>query len=108
MENANLKNALTELFYSLPISEEKSFDEWFNEQRIINYEILEYYLEDGYVVTKNVISVKDKYFQFEIVTLDLSNHVGLVITDFTTADDKEDAILLWNSQVETLCRIGGM
>jgi hypothetical protein len=31
-----------------------------------------------------------------------------VITDFTTADDKEDAILLWNSQVETLCRIGGM
>jgi hypothetical protein len=50
----------------------------------------------------------DAYFQFEIVTLDLSNHVGLVITDFTTADDKEDAILLWNSQVETLCRIGGM
>lgn len=44
----------------------------------------------------------DAYFQFEIVTLDLSNHVGLVITDFTTADDKEDAILLWNSQVETL------
>ena len=50
----------------------------------------------------------DVYFQLEIVTLDLSNHVGLVITDFTTADDKEDAILLWNSQVETLCRIGGM
>ena len=50
----------------------------------------------------------DAYFQFEIVTLDLSNHVGLVITDFTTPDEKEDAVLLWNRQIENLCRIGGM
>jgi len=50
----------------------------------------------------------DVYFQLEIVTLDLSNHVGLVITDFTTPDEKEDAVLLWNRQIENLCRIGGM
>ena len=85
MENANLKNALTELFYSLPISEEKTFDEWFIEQRIINYEILEYNLEDGYVVTKNVISVEDKYFQFEIV----NNYDGF---DYET-DVKFDSIV---------------
>ena len=66
MKNANLKNELTELFYSLPISEEKNFDEWLNEQRIIKTNIIEYNLEDGYAITENVICVEDRYFQFDI------------------------------------------
>ena len=67
MENVNLKNELAELFYSLPISEEKSFEEWLITHTIIKSSIEEYNLEDGYVVTKNVICVEDKYFEFEIV-----------------------------------------
>jgi len=50
----------------------------------------------------------EAYFQLEIVSLDLSGHVGLIVTDYATPGEREDAILLWNKQVENLCRIGGM
>ena len=67
MENVTVKNELTKLFYSLPISEEKTLLEWIVEQKIIKSDIWEYNLEDGYVVTKNVICVEDRYFQFEMI-----------------------------------------
>ena len=80
MENVTVKNELAELFYSLPISEEKNFDEWLNDQKIIKSDVWEYNLEDGYVVTKNVICVEDRYFQFEIVNnFDGNDYDTLVI-----------------------------
>ena len=68
MENVTVKNELTKLFYSLPISEEKTLLEWIAEQKIIKSDVWEYNLEDGYAVTKNVICVEDRYFQFEMIT----------------------------------------
>lgn len=50
----------------------------------------------------------EAYFQFEIVTQDLSGHIGLLITDYATPGDKEDSILLWNKQIDDLRRKAGM
>lgn len=50
----------------------------------------------------------EAFFQLEIVTQDLSGHIGLLVTDFATSKDKEDSILLWNKQIEGLRRKAGM
>lgn len=50
----------------------------------------------------------EAYFQIEIETQDLTGNVALIITDFATPEDKNDAILLWNNQVENLKRKNGI
>jgi uncharacterized protein YndB with AHSA1/START domain len=44
----------------------------------------------------------DTYFQFEIIQDDLTGDVALVITDFTTPEEKEEDTLLWNSEIHEL------
>ncbi|MBP1637821.1 MAG: hypothetical protein H6Q18_610 [Bacteroidetes bacterium] len=50
----------------------------------------------------------DAYFQIEINTDDLSGKVTLIITDFATADDKQDVMMLWDKQIEILKRKNGI
>ena len=53
-------------------------------------------------------SVEDEYFEFKIQIDDLTADVSLIVTDF--ADDheeKEDAINLWDTQIEVLKNIIG-
>lgn len=50
----------------------------------------------------------DTFFQMELQTQDLTGNVALVITDFALPEDKEDAVLLWDNQVETLKRKNGI
>ena len=49
----------------------------------------------------------DTFFEFTIVQDDLTADVALVITDFTTEDDREETIMLWNSQVADLRHVVG-
>jgi hypothetical protein len=42
------------------------------------------------------------YFEFRIVTDELTGDTSLIITDFVEEDEKDEAIGLWNSQVATL------
>ena len=49
----------------------------------------------------------DIYFEFTIVQDDLTSDVALVVTDFTSDEDKEETILLWNSQVADLKHVLG-
>lgn len=42
------------------------------------------------------------YFEFAIKVDDLTNDVALVITDFTYADEVEDAKRLWDNQIQDL------
>lgn len=42
------------------------------------------------------------YFEFAIRQSSLSGENALIITDFSEADEKEDAILLWDQQVSKL------
>jgi uncharacterized protein YndB with AHSA1/START domain len=45
---------------------------------------------------------EETYFEFKISVDELTRDVALEITDFAEPEDKEDAIELWNSQIEEL------
>ena len=49
----------------------------------------------------------DTFFEFTIVQDDLTSDVALVITDFTTEEDREESVMLWNSQVGDLRHVVG-
>lgn len=51
---------------------------------------------------------ESNYFEFRINIEELSSSLALLITDFAASDDKEDAISLWNSQVNDLRRALGV
>lgn len=48
------------------------------------------------------------YFELKISIDELTSAVALVITDFAEPDEKRDAILLWNRQVDDLRRSAGI
>lgn len=50
----------------------------------------------------------EAYFEMKIVTSELSNDLVLFVTDYAEKSEIEDAILLWNQQIENLKRITGM
>ena len=49
----------------------------------------------------------DTFFQFEIVQDEITSDVALIVTDFSTEDEKEEDMLLWNSQIHNLMHIIG-
>ncbi|MDF9829399.1 START-like domain-containing protein [Parabacteroides sp. PF5-6] len=51
---------------------------------------------------------ENSYFEFKIHTVELTGATALEITDFAEPDEKEDAIDLWDSQVEMLKRTLGI
>ncbi len=50
----------------------------------------------------------DFYFELKIVALEVTGDLALIITDFAEPGDKEDSIMLWDKQIETLRRKTGM
>ena len=53
-------------------------------------------------------SVEDEYFEFKIQIDDLTADVSLIVTDFADdQEEKEDAINLWDTQIEVLKNIIG-
>ncbi|GAT62994.1 START-like domain-containing protein [Paludibacter jiangxiensis] len=48
------------------------------------------------------------YFELKVSVDELTSAVALVITDFAEPDEKHDAILLWNKQIEDLKRSAGI
>ena len=51
---------------------------------------------------------ESNYFEFKIVVHDITGDLALIITDFAEPDEKEDAIYLWDSQINDLKRILGI
>ncbi|MCX6301427.1 MAG: START-like domain-containing protein [Bacteroidia bacterium] len=51
---------------------------------------------------------ESNYFEFKINIEELSGSLALLITDFAEPEEKEDAISLWNSQIEDLKRALGI
>ncbi|MBL0342122.1 MAG: hypothetical protein IPP71_15105 [Bacteroidetes bacterium] len=47
------------------------------------------------------------YFEFEILTDDLTSDVALLITDFSVPEDKEETVRLWETQIHNLRQIIG-
>ena len=50
---------------------------------------------------------EDGYFEFEILTDDLTSDVALLITDFCAPDDKDETRRLWDTQIHNLRQIIG-
>lgn len=50
----------------------------------------------------------DAFFEMRIDVSEISGELALFITDFAEPDEVEDAVLLWNKQVELLRRKTGM
>lgn len=44
----------------------------------------------------------ETYFQFEIVQDEITSDVALIVTDFSVPEEKEENVLLWNSQIHNL------
>lgn len=53
-------------------------------------------------------SAEDEYFEFKIQIDDLTSDVSLIVTDFADdEEEKEDAINLWDTQIDLLKSIIG-
>ena len=51
---------------------------------------------------------ESNFFEFRINLEELTNELALIITDFAEAEEKEDAIYLWDSQINDLKRALGI
>ena len=63
--------------------------------------------EPNSVRFKWVESEPETYFEFEIVTDDLTSDVALIVTDFAFEEEVNEQSLLWESQVQNLRHIIG-
>lgn len=50
----------------------------------------------------------EAFFEIKIATFELSGDLTLYITDYAEPGDVDDAILLWNKQINDLKRLTGM
>ena len=50
----------------------------------------------------------EPYFEFKIITHELTNDVALIIVDFAEDDEREEVIELWDSQIAELKRNIGL
>jgi uncharacterized protein YndB with AHSA1/START domain len=51
---------------------------------------------------------ESNFFEFRINMEELTNELALIITDFAEAEEKEDSIYLWDSQINDLKRALGI
>jgi len=51
---------------------------------------------------------ESNFFEFKITVHDLTGDLALIITDFAEPDEKEDAIYLWDAQINDLKRALGI
>jgi uncharacterized protein YndB with AHSA1/START domain len=56
----------------------------------------------------NVGDKETNFFEFRIIVHDLTGDLALMITDFAEEDEKEDAIYLWDTQINDLKRVLGI
>lgn len=47
------------------------------------------------------------FFEFKIIVHDITGDLALLITDFAEPDEKEDAIYLWDAQINDLKKLLG-
>jgi len=47
------------------------------------------------------------YFEMEIIQDELTNDVGLLVTDFATTENMDERKMIWNTQIENLVSVLG-
>ena len=95
--------------------------EWFADDVNVNREGIYTFSWEGSEQQATLISKKknqhvrfkwldsdEEYFEFLIQVDELTNDISLIVTDFAEDDeDKEDAVQLWNLQIDNLKKIIG-
>jgi uncharacterized protein YndB with AHSA1/START domain len=51
---------------------------------------------------------ESNYFEFRINIEEMSGSLALIITDFSESEEKEDAVNLWDAQIEDMKRVLGV
>jgi uncharacterized protein YndB with AHSA1/START domain len=105
------------------LSTPEGLSEWFADNVNVDGDIFTFYwdnseskarlsaLKDNKLVRfewMNLDNEDENYFEFSIHIDELTGDLALIITDFAEADEKEDSIDLWNSQIEDLKRLLGI
>jgi uncharacterized protein YndB with AHSA1/START domain len=105
------------------LSTPEGLGEWFAEQVNVEGDLFSFYwnsseskarlsaLKENKLVRFEWIGEEndeENYFEFRINVEELTSELALLITDFAEADEKEDSIDLWDSQINDLKRILGI
>jgi uncharacterized protein YndB with AHSA1/START domain len=93
-ENVNVEGDLFSFYWNG--SESKARLAALKENKLVRFEWVNLENED------------ENYFEFRINIDELTGDLALIITDFADADEKEDSISLWDSQINDLKRILGI
>jgi uncharacterized protein YndB with AHSA1/START domain len=105
------------------LSTPEGLGEWFADQVNVEGDVFKFYwnssesnarlsaLKENKMVRFEWIGMKNEesnYFEFRINLEELTNELALIIIDFAEAEEKEDAIYLWDSQINDLKRALGI
>jgi uncharacterized protein YndB with AHSA1/START domain len=105
------------------LSTAEGLGEWFADQVNVDGDLFTFYwntseskarlsaLKENKLVRFEWIGMENEesnYFEFRINLEELTNELALIITDFAEAEEKEDSIYLWDSQINDLKRILGI
>jgi hypothetical protein len=105
------------------LSTPEGLGEWFADQVNVEGDIFIFYwnssesnarlsaLKENKMVRFEWIGMENEesnYFEFRINLEELTNELALIIIDFAETEEKEDAIYLWDSQINDLKRALGI
>jgi uncharacterized protein YndB with AHSA1/START domain len=105
------------------LSTPEGLGEWFADQVNVEGDIFKFYwnssesnarlsaLKENKMVRFEWLGMENEesnYFEIRINLEELTNELALIIIDFAEAEEKEDAIYLWDSQINDLKRALGI
>lgn len=105
------------------LSTPEGLSEWFADEVNVNGDLFSFFwnssalkarlsaLKENKMVRFEWVGTNNKdsnFFEFRINIEELTGGLALIITDFAEADEKEDSIDLWDSQIQDLKRCLGI
>ncbi|RRN76768.1 hypothetical protein EIM50_23005 [Pseudoxanthomonas sp. SGD-10] len=107
------------ILYSF-ISEPNGLSQWFADNVHVKDHVYTFTWDDGEQQKARLLSAKENravkfgwldedplYFEMEIIRDELTNDVGLVITDFALQENMKDRQLIWDNQIDNLLSVLG-
>lgn len=101
------------------LTEPTALEEWFADKVLLEDETLYTFVWDEKELNAEMVLKKpmshvryswltednpDFYFEFKILIQDLSGDMALQVTDFAHLPEKEDAIFMWENQIDLMKR----
>ena len=101
------------------LTEPTALEEWFADKVMLENEIFYTFIWDKKAMKTEMVmnkpmtkvrynwlldDVSNVFFEFKLHKLDLTGEMALEVTDFAFVKDKEDAIFLWEYQIDQLKR----